>query len=110
MTKNKIKKELQKELKNLTKEVVEKYKPEKIFLFGSFAQDKVTSDSDLDLLIIKDTSQKRGADRIREVWRLLSKGYPADILVYKPSEFNRLLKLGDPFLKEIVEKGKVLYG
>lgn len=83
---------------------------EEKFIFGSMAGGKISPDSDLDILIIKNTRKKRGGDRIREVWSLLSKGYTADIFVYRPSEFNRLLKIGDPFLREIVQKGKLLYG
>lgn len=109
MTNKKKREQLNQELKSLTKEVVKKYQPGKIFLFGSFASNKVTADSDLDLLLIKNSVPKRGADRIREVWSLLSKGYSADILVYKSSEFNHLLKMGDPFLKEIIRQGKLLY-
>jgi len=45
----------QKEIKKITKQIVEKYKPEKIIIFGSFAWGKPSKDSDVDLFIIKNT-------------------------------------------------------
>jgi hypothetical protein len=35
--------------------------------------------------------------------------FAADILVYTPSKLEERLKLGDSFLREIFEKGKVVY-
>ena len=34
----------------------------------------------------------------------------ADRLVYRPSEFNDRVRLGDPFIKSILKEGRVLYG
>jgi predicted nucleotidyltransferase len=43
------------EVRKITKQIIEKYKPEKIILFGSAARDQLTPDSDADFLIIKKT-------------------------------------------------------
>jgi hypothetical protein len=51
-----------------------------------------------------------GADRIRELHRLIERNIPADFLVYRPDEFSERLALGDPFLKAILREGKVLHG
>ncbi len=42
------KNEQEKEIKNITKQIVKKYKPEKIILYGSFAYGKPHKDSDVD--------------------------------------------------------------
>lgn len=42
---------LQKEIERITAQLIEKYKPERIILFGSAARGDATPDSDVDLLI-----------------------------------------------------------
>ena len=103
------------EIKKIILEVVEKlrseYEPLKIILFGSYAYGNPTKDSDIDLLILKNTDKRR-ADRFVEVKRII---YNPDIkipispLVYTPEELEERLKIGDDFVKEIVRKGIVLY-
>ena len=87
------------------------YEPLKIILFGSFAYGNPTKDSDIDLLILKNTDKRR-ADRFVEVKRII---YNPDLkipifpLVYTPEELEEWLKIGDDFVKEILRKGIVLY-
>jgi predicted nucleotidyltransferase len=99
-----------KEIKNITTQIIEKYKPEKIILFGSATRGKLSLDSDVDLLIIKKDTPLYGADRIRELSRIIDRNIPVDFLVYRPEEFEKRLKMGDPFLKAILKEGKVIYG
>jgi predicted nucleotidyltransferase len=101
---------LQKEIKSITTQIIEKYKPEKIILFGSAGRGKSRIDSDVDLLVIKKGTPEYGADRIRELSRLIDRNVAVDFLVYRPEEFEKRLKMGDPFLKAILREGKVLYG
>jgi len=98
------------EIKNIIGQIIEKYKPEKIILFGSTVRGKLTSDSDVDLLIIKKDTPLYGADRIRELSRIIDRNIPVDLLIYRPEEFEKRLKMGDPFLKAVLKEGKVLYG
>jgi predicted nucleotidyltransferase len=79
-------------------------------LFGSAVNGKLGSDSDVDLLIIKKDSPKYGADRIRELSKIIDRNIPVDFLVYRPEEFQKRLNMGDPFLKAVLKEGKVLYG
>jgi predicted nucleotidyltransferase len=102
--------DFEKEIKSITTQIVEKYKPEKIILFGSIAREKFSSDSDVDLIIIKKDTPLYGADRIRELSKMIDRNIPVDLLVYRPEEFEKRLKMGDPFLKAILREGKVLYG
>lgn len=104
------KKQIDKEVQHITQQLIEKYIPEKIILFGSAVWGKFDNDSDLDFLIIKKNTPYRGIDRMREVHRLIDSDMPCDFLVAKPSEIKERLSLGDPFIKEIIHKGKVLYG
>ena len=102
--------DIQKEIENISSQIIAKYKPEKIILFGSAALGKATPESDLDFLIIKKDTPYYGADRIRELSRLIDRNIAVDFLVYRPEEWEQRLKMGDPFLKLILLEGKILYG
>jgi predicted nucleotidyltransferase len=104
------KKQIEEEIKNITQQLIEKYKPEKIVLFGSAASGKFGPDSDLDFLIVKKKTPYYGIERMREVERLIDTSFPCDFLVARPNEVKKRLWLGDPFLKLIFKEGRVLYG
>jgi predicted nucleotidyltransferase len=99
-----------KEVEKITAQIIEKYNPEKIILFGSAVRGEFSLDSDVDFLIIKKDTPLYGADRIRELSRLIERNVPVDFLIYRPEELDNRLKMGDPFLKSIVKEGKILYG
>lgn len=101
---------IQKKLANIVQQLTIHYKPQKVILFGSAVQGKTTSDSDLDFLIIKEDVPHRGIDRMRQVRDIINTDMPCDFLVAKPSEVRKRLLLGDPFIKEIMEQGRVIYG
>jgi predicted nucleotidyltransferase len=99
------------ELDKIVRRLVEGYKPEKIILFGSYAYGQPHSDSDLDLLIIKDTSE-RFIDRCVNVRRIVSypgRSIPFEPLVFTPAELKERLAIGDQFINEILTKGELLY-
>jgi len=100
----------EKEIESITLQIIEKYEPEKIILFGSAARGESGSDSDADFLISKKETPFYGADRIRELSRIVNRNIPVDFLVYRPEEFEKRVEMGDPFLKAIIKEGKVLYG
>lgn len=102
------KKELDKELQRIVAVLKEKYKPEKIILYGSFAQGQVHEWSDLDIVVVKRTN-KRFYDRLHEVSRLADSRVGADFLVYTPQEFKEMSKWNYFIRDEVVKKGRVLY-
>ncbi|MDI6731935.1 MAG: nucleotidyltransferase domain-containing protein [Candidatus Margulisbacteria bacterium] len=101
--------DLQKEIDLISLQIIKKYRPQKIILFGSAAQRKFTPDSDLDFFIIKD-DPRPGPDRISEVMGMFTHNIATDVLIYTPTEVEKCLKWGDPFVKEIINTGRVLYG
>jgi predicted nucleotidyltransferase len=101
--------DLGKEIESITVQIVEKYRPERIILFGSAARGEFAADSDADFLIVKKDTPLYGADRIRELSRLIERNIAVDFLIYRPEELNRRVEMGDPFLKAILKEGKVLY-
>jgi len=81
---------------------------EKVILFGSYAQDAATEDSDVDLLVIV-PFKGRSVDKSVEIRMKLRPGFPIDLIVRTPEKVRQRLEMGDGFLMEILQKGKVLY-
>ncbi len=75
--------------------IFKKFSAKKIFLFGSYANGKASSDSDLDLCVIADLGGKRKIDLIREIRQEVNSYFraPLDILLYENSEFNKRASL-----------------
>lgn len=101
--------QVQIQIDSIKNQLVKKYKPEKIILFGSAASGNMTADSDLDFFIIKN-EKKDPYQRMVEVSKLIERDMAVDFIIYTPGEFTRRLKLGDPFMKMIMEEGRILYG
>ena len=105
----KLKNDFEKEVNNITSQIKEKYKPDKIILFGSSAKGNVTENSDIDMLIIKDT-RKRRVERIRDVLSIVDYDIPFEPVVFTNEELRKRLALNDFFIKNILKEGKILYG
>jgi uncharacterized protein len=91
----------------------EQCKPEKIILFGSYANGTATENSDLDLAIIKKTNLP-GYKRPLEFRKALRLGhkkwlFPMDIIVYTPEEIQKYGESPLSFIHEIFTTGKVMY-
>jgi predicted nucleotidyltransferase len=89
--------------------LIEQLQPEKIILFGSYAYGHPTPDSDVDLLVIMETTDPP-TERFMKVARLLRpRLFPVDILVYTPQEIEEALEHNNIFIREIYTKGITLY-
>lgn len=99
------------EIERIVRRIVEGYQPLKVILFGSHAYGEPTEDSDIDLLIVKETSE-RFIDRwvtVRELIADPERRIPVEPIVVTPGELQRRLSRGDQFFQEIVARGKLLY-
>jgi len=85
------------------------FHPQKIVLFGSYAYGKPTEHSDVDLLVIMNRTRLKGERMSVRIRHAVPRDFPLDLLVKTPSDVARRLRWGDPFLRELVDKGKVLY-
>lgn len=103
-----MQKNVAKEIRSFVNEVVHLFKPERIILFGSHASDSTTSQSDVDLLVIMDF-EGRPHQQAFNIRRAIKRSFPLDLLVRRPADVDHRLRMGDFFIKEIVEEGKVLY-
>jgi len=99
---------LKAELDRIVEVLIAEYRPEKIVLFGSLADDAVHEWSDIDLLIVKETD-KRPIDRNIELFKLIHPKVGIDLFIYTPQEYAHLLKEKYSFLLNILKTGKTVY-
>jgi len=98
------------QINQVVETIVQNVHPDKVILFGSYANGNPGEDSDLDLLVIKDMPQKR-YQRGREIRKhLRGAGIPIDILVYTPREIEEWHDTKVAFITRIIDHGQVLYG
>ncbi len=91
-------------------EALRPYRPECIYLFGSWAREEADELSDVDLVVIKHTSDPF-FDRLRKVAELLpAEVGGVDLLVYTPEEFAAMRREGNAFAEMIAAEARVLYG
>ena len=105
-------KKIKKMFEDITKKIVNEYNPKKIILFGSYAYGKPTDDSDIDLLIIKNTDETPMQRWMRLRRLLMTPDVMISItpFVYTEKELDERLQIKDYFIQEILKKGVVLYG
>ena len=98
-------------IQKILDKLVTGYAPQKVILYGSYAYGKPDRDSDIDLLIIKETTE-RFIDRWVTVQQILTGTHPSipvETLVLTPQEMERRLAIGDQFVEENITRGEVLY-
>jgi predicted nucleotidyltransferase len=96
-------------LEDIVARITEAIHPQKIILFGSWARGERGPHSDIDLLIIQESSLPR-PQRYALVRRLFwGMRLPMDILVYTPEEFARYQSVPGSFTHTVAHQGKVLY-
>ncbi|KAA3604113.1 MAG: nucleotidyltransferase domain-containing protein [Calditrichaeota bacterium] len=96
------------EIKMQAIRIAERFEPEKIILFGSYANGNPTAESDVDLLVVIETEES-ALKLSSKIALFLEHSFPLDILVKTPKQIEKRLKEGDFFLKEIFDFGKILY-
>lgn len=100
----------QKQIKEVVNRIVNKYKPERVILFGSYAYGNPTGDSDLDLLVVKSSNlprHKRAREIRKHLWGITE--VPKDIIVYTQKEIDEWKGVEEAFITNIVKRGKILY-
>lgn len=94
----------------VTERIVRECNPYKIILFGSFAWGKPRRYSDLDLLIIVDSKVARPDERAMQIEELFyDLDCPMDLIAYTPEEVASCLRKRNPFIRDILERGRLLY-
>ncbi len=84
------------------------FAPERIILFGSYAYGAPTEDSDVDLLVVLPFEGNHTHKAI-EILNKTNPRFPIDLLARTPGVMQWRVEQGDFFLREIMQKGQVLY-
>ncbi len=98
----------QKQIAQFGRRLAALFHPERIVLFGSYAYGSPGPDSDVDLLVVMPLHENP-IDKSVEMRMKLRPGFPLDLLVRTPSKIRERLAMGDDFIRDILENGKVLY-
>ncbi|SRR6266571_7090414 len=96
------------EIRRLCDQIAREFHPKKIILFGSHAYGKPEWDSDVDLLVIMPFTGRHTKKAI-EILNRLNPTNGIDLLVRTPQQVQKRLAMGDFFMREIIERGKVMY-
>lgn len=94
-------------IRRYARQVVEKFQPEKVILFGSFARGDQREGSDVDLLVVMPARNE--ISKASRISYELEAPFALDLIVRTPKHMQRGLDDKDWFLKEVLETGKVLY-
>jgi len=96
------------EIRRFVDQVVRRFSPARVILFGSHAYGHPTADSDVDLMVIM-PHQGSGAKAATKIRLSCPRSFPMDLLVRTPAELRRRLRVGDQFLREVMSKGIILH-
>lgn len=90
-------------------DIVREFAPLQVILFGSHAYGTPTEDSDVDLLVVMEIPESETSRQAAEIWQRIPYRFSMDLLVRSPEEIAYRVAHNDWFLREITDKGEVLY-
>lgn len=96
-------------IKYVLSKIKQSVNPEKIILFGSYADGKQKEDSDLDILVIMNSDLPRYKRSVPIYKALAGIFIPKDIVVYTPEEVKEWRDVPQAFVTSAISKGKILY-
>ena len=97
------------QIPEITRRIVETSHPDKIILFGSYARDDFSADSDLDLLVIVPGVKHLRKESIRLRRALRGLLAPVDIVIATPEQIKRHGNTNGLVYRSALREGKVLY-
>jgi predicted nucleotidyltransferase len=96
------------QIKEVVDKIAREFRPQKIILFGSYAEGKQTEHSDVDLLVVM-PFEGTGINQSIEILKRVDHKFVLDLLVRTPEVLKQRLEWHDFFLMEVMEKGRVMY-
>ena len=99
-----------KQLAEVATTIALRFRPERIVLFGSRAAGTSTAESDVDIMVVMETSLRspEQAALIRQTLDL-SPPFAIDVLVRTPKQIHEGLADGDFFVEDLMTQGALLY-
>src|SRR5919197_3036129 len=95
-------------IRNVTRQIVQQFHPQKVILFGSYAYGQPTEDSDVDLLVVMDTDEPP-LHVAAQIAAAIEHPFPLDIVVHTPAEFASAVHRRGVFATEVATIGITLY-
>lgn len=97
-----------KELANITTQIIRQYAPQKILLFGSQAKGTERKNSDFDICVVAETSNKR--QMLTDMYLSIESDSPIDFLLYTPAEWEKSIADKCSFASTLNHEGVSLHG
>ena len=100
---------VQRKIDELVRRIVERFRPEKIILFGSYARGTAGEDSDADILVVMPVKGSKRKKATEIDIALVGLDLPVDVIVVTPEELDRNKNLIGTIIYPALKEGKVLY-
>lgn len=100
------------EIEKLVNTVVEIERPQKVVLFGSYANGKAHDESDVDLLVIVKQSNTSKLARMKNIRQQLGKfnfNFSKDVFIYTLEEIEEWKNVSQAFITTVLNSGKIMY-
>lgn len=94
-------------IRSVVDQIIALVHPRKIILFGSYAYRTPRPESDVDLLVVMETNLSEAQQAVY-ILQNIQYRFGIDLLVIHPEKLAQRLALGDWFLREIINCGKLL--
>lgn len=95
-------------IRHLCERIAQEFDPDKIVLIGSHAAGHAGQDSDVDLLVVL-RFEGKGLTKSLEILNRVNPEFSVDLIVRRPEDVERRYREGDPFIREALDHGRVLY-
>ena len=97
-------------LAEIVRRLVEAYRPERVYLFGSHARGQASPDSDYDILLVLPDDASPERRRSRLAYQVLrGTGTAADVVVTTRGAFDRRLRVPASLPAIVEREGEILY-
>jgi uncharacterized protein len=98
------------DIEHLRDLVAETLHPEKIFLFGSYAEGMATEDSDIDLVVVMESELSPHKRNIALKRLFPRRTFSLDAFVYTPQEFSKYKDIPGTIVYNATHFGTLIYG
>lgn len=98
----------QEAIDEVVRQIAEKFHPQKIILFGSYARGNPHPESDVDLLVVMETPLKEVEQAIK-ICLQIEYRFGLDLIVHTPQKLAERVDMGDWFLRDVLDEGRVVY-
>jgi predicted nucleotidyltransferase len=96
------------QIQAFSQQIAEEFQPERIILFGSYAYGQPTENSDVDLLVIL-PFEEMPVEKAIAIRQQIQAPFPLDLMARTPEQIQQRLEMGDFFIQDIINNGRVLY-